>query len=97
MAVWRSAAHLLDHFVEHGPELGCQTMDAYDASAQETLLVGTFFEYEDPTTGDARVGCFDPTSRRFVALTIDDEIVTHYRCPDRHVRRLPYSNYDDGR
>ena len=83
MAEWRTARHLQDHFVEHGWELGCRTVDAYDASAQETLLLGTYFEYEDPISGEPRIGCYDAPSARFVGLTLDDEIVTHYPCPVR--------------
>jgi hypothetical protein len=94
VAKWKTPQHLEDHFEEHGNELGCRTAAEYDTSTQETLLVGTYFEYEDPTTSEARIGCYDPPSRRFVGLTLDDEIVTHYPCSVRHVRRLPYSNYD---
>jgi hypothetical protein len=94
VAEWRSRQHLEDHFREHGGELGCRTIEEHDASAQQTLLVGTYFEYEDPRTGLARIGCYDAVSGYFVALTTDDEIVTHYPCPVRHVRRLPYSTYD---
>jgi hypothetical protein len=97
VADWHSAAHLLDHFGQHGWELACRTVEAYDESAQLTLEVGRYFEYEDPGTGRARVGCYDRPSRRFVALTPDDEIVTHYRCSVRHVRNLPHSTYDDER
>ena len=97
MADWLTARHLQDHFVEHGRELGCRTVDEYDASAQETLFVGTYFEYEDPITGVPRIGCYDALSARFVGLTLQDKIVTHYPCPVRHVRRLPYSNYDGER
>lgn len=97
MAAWRTPNHLRDHFIEHGRQLGCRTATAYDISAQATLAVGRYFEYEDPATGEVHLGCYDPFSRRFVALTDADEIVTHYTCSVRYVRGLPLSNYDDER
>ena len=97
MANWQSAAHLIDHFGQHGWELDCRTIEAYDESAQQTLETGSYFEYEDPGTRRGRVGCYDRSSRRFVALTLDNDIITHYRCSVWHVRNLPHSTYDDER
>lgn len=42
VAEWKTVHHLHDHFRRHGVELDCLTVEAYDASAQATLLVGTY-------------------------------------------------------
>ena len=47
MVAWRTADHLTDHFEAHGHDVGCQTAEQYDASAQDTLMIGTYFEYMD--------------------------------------------------
>jgi hypothetical protein len=96
--MWTSDAHLRDHFRRHGWKLGCQTVDEYDASAQATLLSGRFFRYFDETSEQYRLGCFDETTGRFVVLVDSpdfDEIVSHYPCDARYVRRLPDNNYDE--
>jgi hypothetical protein len=94
MAAWRSAAQRRDHFAEHGPEMGCHTIDEYDASAQDTLDAGVYFTYFDDFAEEQRTGCYDRRSGRFVVLDADDEIISHYACPERYIRRLTYNNYD---
>ena len=94
MAAWRSAQQLLDHFQIHGWELGCRTVEEYDASAQRTLDSGRYFEYYDAPSGETRIGCYDRASRLFVVLNTDDEIISHYSCRESHVRGLDHSNYD---
>jgi hypothetical protein len=96
VATWKTPAHLEDHFRKHGRRLGFPTVQAYDASAQATIAVGRYVEYYDDDTGETRLGCFDAPTGRFVVLTLDDEIVSHYFCSVRYVRGLSYSNYDQG-
>ena len=95
MATWKTPKHLDDHFRKHGRRLGFPTVQAYNASAQATLATGRYFEYYDDDTGETRFGCYDAPTGRFVVLTLDDEIVSHYICSLRHVRELSYSNYDE--
>jgi hypothetical protein len=96
MADWQSAQHLTDHFGRHGRKMGYESAAAYDAGAQDVLNAGTYFEFQDPTTEELRIGCFDRTSGYFVILNEDDEILTFYPTTERYVRRLPYNNYDVG-
>jgi hypothetical protein len=49
MARWRSTEHLEDHLLAHGTEVRARTVTEYDASAQETLEVGTYFEFWSDT------------------------------------------------
>lgn len=58
-------------------------------------MVGRFFSYHDDDSDESRVGCYDRTTGRFVATTFDEEIVTHFVCPEWYVRGLLDSNYDD--
>jgi hypothetical protein len=76
VAQWQSQRHLSGHFGRHGAEPGCADEAAYDRSAQQTLLVGRFFEYYDDTSECWRYGCFDRAGGRFVVLNLDDEIVS---------------------
>lgn len=69
--------------------MGCRTIEAYDASAQDTLLVGRYFEFYDDDAGEQRVGCFDQTSGRFVVLDADDQIVSHFLTHVGYIRWLP--------
>src|SRR5688572_28883238 len=98
MAPWRSDAHLRDHFRRHGWKLGCQTEQEYNTSAQATLVSGSYFRYYDETSEEYRIGCYDRRTGRFVVHLDDsdaDEIVSHFPCDERYVRRLPDNNYDD--
>ncbi len=74
--------------------MGFSTVEEYDASAQSILEVGVYFTYFDDFADEERTGCYDRTSRRFVVLNMDDEIISHYACPERYVRRLTYNTYD---
>ena len=96
MLRWRTESHLRDHFERHGRNLGCRTVEAYDASAQRTLAVGRYFEFQDDDTGETRVGCYDAPGQLLVILTTDDEIISHYSATLRYVLDRPYSNYDEG-
>ena len=82
------------HFERH-PE-GYRTVEEYDQGARETIRVGRPFTYRDRTTGEPRLGFYDPATNRFTAVTRDGRrITTHFR-PDRgeaYVRGLPESSY----
>ncbi len=96
-ASWSSEAHLREHFRRHGWKLGCQTVHEYDASARATLLSGRYFRYYDGTSEEYRIGCYDRTTGRLVVLRDDpdvDEIVSHFPCDERYIRRLPDNTYD---
>ena len=67
MAEWGSGERLARHFRRHGRRLGCATIQEYDASAQETIDIGTQFEYRDPDSGVWRMGWYDRLSQRFTA------------------------------
>lgn len=95
MAAWQSEQHLLDHFMEHGRQLGCRTVDEYHASAEETLSVGAYFTFFNDDIGEERTGCYDPASHRLVILNGQDEIVTHFLCDAWYVATLPHSTYDE--
>jgi hypothetical protein len=98
MADWKSRHHLLDHFDLHGWQIAADSLEAFDASAQTALDTGTYFEYEDPTTGEWRTGCYDRVRGRLTVLDADDSIVSHFPCPEGYIegyiRRLPHNNYD---
>jgi hypothetical protein len=89
MVPWRSSKHLEDHFVLHGAEVEAATVEQYDASANATLLrADVVFEYDDPRTGEPRVGSFEVATGLFVAVDEDDEIVTHCRTDTDYIRFL---------
>lgn len=81
MAVWKSPGHLTWHFGLHGRAVRASSADEYDASAQNTLAVGRYLSYFDEDSDEARVGCYDRATGRFVATTVADEIVTR-NCSD---------------
>ena len=86
MPEWRSAEHLARHFRDHHRRLRLRSVAAYDASARETIAVGTYFEYRDLDSGDPRVGYYDRETGRFTALTSDEStILTHYGCSESYV------------
>jgi len=95
MAEWKSRQHLDDHFGWHHRELGCRSIQEYDASAQETINIGTPFIYRDPITKEPRVGYFHRDSSRFVATDLDGFIRTHFQTDEAHVAGLPLSTYRD--
>ena len=94
MAEWKSEQHLLDHYRQHRSDFGNCSIEEYDASAQSTLDAGIYFEYFHIGSGETRIGCYDLVSRGFTVLDEDDLIVSHFRCDEVYVRRLPYNNYD---
>jgi hypothetical protein len=94
-AVW-TPGQLQDHFERHGSEGPWASESVYDASARETVTVGTRFTYVDRTTNAERLGFFDRGGNRFTSVTNDGRrITTHFR-PDRgeaYVRSLYRSTY----
>ena len=84
MANWKSVDDLEGHFRSHRRLLGVATVADYDASAQATIEAGAYFEYLEPRTGDWRGGYYDRATGRFTAMNESDEIVTHFRCPERY-------------
>lgn len=87
MVDWRSPAHLARHFALHARRLRLRTIASYDASARDTIERGTYLEYRDRGSGDARVGYYHVAGQRFTALTYDQTtILTHYRCSEQYVR-----------
>jgi hypothetical protein len=47
VAAWKTEQHLRDHYREHGAEFPGASLADYEASAQHTLDVGTYFEFFD--------------------------------------------------
>lgn len=95
MALWRSVAHLEDHYSLHRGELPGFSMAQYDASAQETMEVGVRYTYRDRITGERRVGYFHRDSSRFTAVDLDGFIRTHHRLDEGQVCEMPLSTYQD--
>jgi hypothetical protein len=91
VADWRSGAHRDDHFMAHGRSLGCHSIEEYDASIEDTLRAGTYFEFAHED--GERVGCYDSHMRRLVVLDDEGRVVNHFRCIEAYVRGLPYSTY----
>ena len=93
MAEWKSASHLEDHYRDHASEFPGASIADYDASAQDTLDVGTYFEYFHDATGEWRTGCYHRETGRLTILDADDRIVSHFRCAESYVRNLTDSTY----
>jgi hypothetical protein len=94
VAEWKTARHLTDHYRAHRSEFPGSSIEDYDASARETLLIGVSFTYVDFRTDEDRVGYFDRQTGRFTATTIDDSIVTHFFTDEDHITRLLYNDYE---
>jgi hypothetical protein len=93
MAVWKSVRHLRDHYGQHRAEFPGASIEDYDASAQETLSVGVYFEYFDDRTEAWRTGCYHRETGRLTILDEDDLIVSHFRCNEWYVESLTDSTY----
>lgn len=93
-AEWGSRAELERHFGLHGRDVGALTVAEYEASSKQVIETGTAFEYEDLGSRWWRLGYYDRVTERFTAVTEDGtRIVTHFRCPEYYVDRLPGSTY----
>jgi hypothetical protein len=94
-ATW-APGQLQEHFQKHGREGSWPTVEAYDASARETIRVGFAFTYLDRESNAERLGFYHRESNRFTSVTRDGRrITTHFR-PDRgetYVRGLERSTY----
>jgi hypothetical protein len=95
MAVWRSVAHLEDHYVRHHGLLSVHSVEAYDASADETIVLGTRFTYRDRDSREPRVGYFHRETSRFVAVDLDGVVRAHYITDEADMADLPLSTYQD--
>lgn len=92
MHEWISRQRLEDHYNKHGRYLRTRTIEEYVASALDTIARGTIFGYDDPRSGERRIGCFDRATGRFTAITDDDRyIVSHFRSDEAYVIGLPDS------
>lgn len=95
MAAWKTPEHLEDHYWRHRRELRVRSIEGYDASAQETIVIGIRFTYRDRGTGERRVGHFHRESSRMTALDLDGFIVSHFQTDEAYVVGLPSSTYQD--
>jgi hypothetical protein len=94
-AEWESPEHLTDHYPDHRGELRVRSIAEYDASAQETIVLGVRFSYVDTPTRRRRIGYFHRDSSRFVVTTPEGRIVTHFRADEAYVAGLELSTYRD--
>jgi pyocin large subunit-like protein len=80
-ATW-APGQLRSHFAKHGKEMPWHSEAEYDASARETIRIGTTFTYQDRESDAERLGFYHRESNRFTAVTRDGRrIPTHFR-PD---------------
>ena len=94
-ATW-APGQLRAHFEKHGKEGPWASESEYDASARETIRVGTAFTYVDRESNAERLGFFQKESNRFVGVTRDGRRITTQFKPDRgeaYVRGLDRSTY----
>jgi pyocin large subunit-like protein len=84
------------HFEKHGREGPWASEAAYDASARETIRIGTVFTYLDRESNAERLGFYHRESNRFTSVTRDGRRITTQFRPDRgevYVRGLDRSTY----
>ena len=93
MAAWKSEQHLHDHYRDHAAEFPGASLADYNASAEQTLDVGTYFEYFDDFTEEWRTGCYHRETGRLTILDDNDRIVSHFRCDESYIMRLTDSTY----
>ena len=94
-ATW-APGQLREHFAKHGKEGPWASEREYDASARETIRVGTAFTYVDRESNAERLGFFRKESNRFTGVTRDGRRITTQFRPDRgeaYVRGLDRSTY----
>jgi hypothetical protein len=71
-------------------------VEAYDASARETIRLGFAFTYHDRESNADRLGFYHKESNRFASVTRDGRRITTQFRPDRgeaYVRGLDRSTY----
>jgi len=92
---WESPEHLEDHFPLHRGELSVRSVAEYDASAQETILLGVEFSYYYDPEGIWRIGFFHRETSRFVSASLRRRIITHFRADEAYAADLTHSTYRD--
>jgi hypothetical protein len=95
MAEWKTRAHLEDHYSNHRGKFPGFTLEQYDASAQETIAIGTRFTFREPRTNERRIGYYHRDSARFTLTDIEGFIRSHFRTDEGHVADLSGSTYRD--
>jgi pyocin large subunit-like protein len=94
-ATW-APGQLRAHFEKHGREGPWSSEAAFDASARETIRLGTAFTYLDREADVERLGFYHRESNRFASVTADGRRITTQFKPDRgeaYVRGLTRSTY----
>src|SRR5262245_51703370 len=94
-AAW-APGQLKAHVDKHGREGPWASEAEYDASARETIRIGTSFTYIDRESNAERLGFFQKETNRFSGLTRDGRRITTHFKPDRgeaYVRGLDRSTY----
>jgi hypothetical protein len=94
-ATW-APGQLRAHFEKHGREGPWSSEASFDASARETIRIGTAFTYVDREADVERLGFYHRDSNRFAGVTADGRRITTQFKPDRgetYVRGLPRSTY----
>ena len=94
-ATW-APGQLQAHVVKHGREGPWASEADFDASARETIRIGTAFTYLDGTSHAERLGFYHRESNRFVSVTRDGLRITTQFKPDRgeaYARGLSRSTY----
>ena len=95
MADWKTQQHPEDHYLEHRHEFARHTIEQYDASAQETTVIGVQFTFREPRTRERRVGYYHRESARFTVTDVDGFIRTHFHTDEGHVADPPARTYQD--
>jgi hypothetical protein len=94
-ATW-APGQLREHFEKHGKEMPWASEAEYDASARETVRIGTAFTYQDRESNAERLGFYHKNGNRFIGVTRDGRRITTQFRPDRgeaYVRGLDRSTY----
>lgn|SRR5687768_6808886 len=94
-ATW-APGQLRAHTEKHGREGPWSSEVEYDASARETVKIGTAFTYRDRESNAERLGFYHKESNRFTGVTRDGRRITTQFKPDRgeaYVRGLDRSTY----
>lgn len=96
MHEWQTRRYFEDHFRKHGRKIGARTIEEYDASARRTIEHGTIFSFEDDTTAERRVGCYDRAASLLTILSDDDRwIVSHFPCDEGYLLDLTDTTYGE--
>jgi RHS repeat-associated protein len=83
---------LRGHFGKHGSQVGARNARDYDMSARRTIQNGRRFAYRDRSSGERRVGYWDPDTGFFTATSQTRRtptIMTHFPETWENLRKLP--------